>query len=130
MKVEGKVEHPAFVNGASDKGKEPCGGPTHFDDYNNFALVVCGSKKFYVAAHSTFKNMPIRGMESNQRLGVNPFNACTFAPMGSPFAVDETKINEWAYASLQSGDILYVPKTYWHWVQSTPRTIMTNDWIR
>ena len=117
-----EVRHPAFVTGAIQAG----GGPTHYDDYENFALMVCGSKTFYLAEPAALQHLPIRGQRSNERLGVNPFNRASLAPGSSSAHLDEVPFGTWLTSTLNSGDMLYLPARYWHWVYSEPHTIMTN----
>ena len=108
-----KMLEPAFVAGSV----RPGGGPTHFDDYDNLALVLVGGKTFYVAPPSTFRDSPRLG-KSNERKGVSPHDRLT------------SDRNQWQVAHLQAGDILYLPKGWWHYVDSIPQTVMTNVWAQ
>ena len=42
------LRRPAFVTGLVQAG----GGPAHFNEYNNIALVLCGRKRFFVAPYA------------------------------------------------------------------------------
>ena len=108
-----KLLEPAFVAGSV----RPGGGPTHFDDYDNLALVLVGRKTFYVAPPSTFRDSPRLG-KSNERKGVSPHDRLT------------SDMSQWQVAHLQAGDILYLPKGWWHYVDSIPQKVMTNVWAR
>ena len=108
-----EILEPAFVAGAV----QPGGGPLHFDDYDNLALIVVGSKTFYIAPPATFYDAPRIG-EENERRGVSPHDRLT------------SEVAQWQVARLLAGDILYLPKRWWHYVDSTPHTVMTNVWAR
>lgn len=127
LQVGSTVETKAFIAGRI----EPGGGPTHYDEYDNLAFVLTGSKVFYHAPLAAFEGVARRG-EKNERRTVNPFDELalndpirelhTTGPMG-PLAP------LWHEAILEAGDILFLPHRWWHWVWSLPRTSMTNVWI-
>lgn len=106
-----KIREPAFVAGSV----QPGGGSTHFDDYDNLAVVLVGHKTFYIAPPPVFQDAPPKG-EDNERLGVSPHDRLT------------SNIEDWEVARLTAGDILYLPVGWWHYVDSEPRTVMTNVW--
>ena len=118
------VRHPSFIAGRI----KPGGGPTHYDEYQNLALLVMGQKTFYTAEHDKFVDQPIRGNEANERLGVNPFNSTEYVIGNSSLSLDRVDACNWMVGSLTPGDILFLPRSFWHWVWSQPKTIMTNDW--
>ena len=120
-----EVRYPAFVTGKLQAG----GGPTHYDEYENFAMMVCGSKTFYLAEPDALSNLPVRGQRTNERLGANPFNRVSLAPGSSSAHLDEVAPDVWMLATINPGDILYLPLGYWHWVYSEPHTVMTNVWV-
>ena len=118
------MRHPSFVTGLICDG---CGS-THQDGYTNLALVAVGCKVFYVAESSSrgfIDRAPVRGKD-HERRGVNPYNSSTFAPRGSLDCVPQ---EVWSVAVLEPGDVLYLPVDYWHWVYSSPHSVMTNIWI-
>lgn len=110
---QAKIFEPAFIAGAV----QPGGGLTHFDDYDNLAVVLVGRKTFYIAPPSMFADAPRRG-EDNERLSVSPHDRLT------------SKTEDWEVAELAAGDILYLPIGWWHFVDSAPLTVMTNIWSR
>ena len=115
-----ELVYPAFVAG---RITHLC-GPTHYDSYDNFALVLVGHKTFYVAPYDMFKDKPLAGPNESYRAGVNPFNHSL-----STDHEDLTRADNWEKAHLLPGDILFLPRTYWHCVYSRPHTVMTNTWV-
>ena len=117
-KGETSIE-PTFITGKIEKGienGEPC--TTHQDTYENIALVIRGRKIFYVAKPSRFKSARWRGSgRENERPLARPLDTTT-----------RDKPNDWMQADLRPGDILYLPRDWWHAVLSDPHTIMTNNW--
>jgi len=105
------MREPAFVAGTI----QPGGGPTHFDNYENLAVVLVGQKTFYLAEPSTFRDSPRLG-KANERLGVSPHDRLS------------SRVEQWHVAHLEVGDILYLPLGWWHFVDSVPRTGMANTW--
>ena len=119
------TRYPSFVTGQVTDG----GGTTHFDEYSNFALVITGRKTFYIArshSNSPINLATVRGKDTHERRGVNPYNALAFAPLRQ---LDEVPAGLWSVADLHPGDILYLPYGDWHWVYSTPHAVMTNVWV-
>ena len=51
------LRRPAFAAGLI----EPGGGPAHFDQYNNVALVLCGKKRFFIAPHEAMRWVDLCG---------------------------------------------------------------------
>jgi len=118
-----EIRNPAFIN-----GQRPSQSPiTHFDDYESFVLVVTGVKVFFLAEYNTFKDFPVRG-KVNERAGINPYNLAYYAPGMSPAHLDRCEQGDWSVAVLTPGDVLYLPRGCWHWVQSEPKTTMVNHW--
>lgn len=110
--AESHVRTPAFVTGSIRAG----GGPTHYDAYDSVATVLIGEKTFYVAPHSAFIDSARLG-KKNERLGVSPFDRST------------SRHDQWRVATLRSGDALFLPADWWHFVTSEPHTVMTNVWL-
>jgi hypothetical protein len=110
---QAEMKEPAFVAGMIGPG----GGPTHFDDYDNIAVVLVGCKTFYIAPQATFYDACLLG-EPNERLGVSPHDGLSSCA------------DQWKQERLEAGDILYLPQGWWHYVDSLPQTVMTNVWAR
>ena len=111
------LRRPAFAAGPI----EPGGGPAHFDQYNNFALVLCGRKRFFIAPHEAMRWIDgERNGERNERHDVHPL---------FPGAYPQPTRRQWMCADLGPGDLLFLPYGWWHWVESEPRSVMTNVWV-
>lgn len=110
------LRRPAFATGLIAVG----GGPAHFDDYNNAALVLAGNKSFFIAPPNamTWGDGPRNG-KRNERLDVNPL---------IPGPYTEPPLAQWRLANLGPGDLLYLPRGWWHYVVSEPHSVMTNVW--
>jgi hypothetical protein len=110
------LRRPAFATGLIPVG----GGPTHFDDYNNTALVIAGRKSFFIAPPSAMGWQDgQRNGKHNERLDVNPL---------VPGLFPEPALGQWRLADLHPGDVLYLPAGWWHYVVSESHSIMTNVW--
>ena len=126
-RVRTDQETKAFITGRI----EPGGGPTHFDEYDNLAFVLTGSKVFYHAVPSAFTRVDLHGRK-HERLSVNPFDevALNLVPILDTHDLDGNLLAPlWRAAALDAGDILFLPHHWWHWVWSQPHTVMTNDWV-
>jgi hypothetical protein len=113
------LRRPAFATGlVRSDGRDVI---THFDDYNNTALVLIGIKTFLIAPPDamSWEDGPQNG-NRNERLDVNPFIRGRRYP--------EPTLAQWQRADLSAGDILYLPSGWWHHVVSTSHTLMTNVW--
>ena len=113
-----EVTDPAFITGLILKGiedGEACN--THEDDYDNLMLVVLGRKVVYLAPHATFEDSHKWGGagKANERLGARPLDST---------AADTPTM--WLKVELGIGDVMYLPRGWWHAVVSEPRTVMTN----
>ena len=113
------LRRPAFATGlVRSDGRDVI---THFDDYNNTALVLIGIKTFLIAPPDamSWEDGPQNG-NRNERLDVNPFIRGRRYP--------EPTLAQWQRADLSAGDVLYFPSGWWHHVVSTSHTLMTNVW--
>lgn len=87
------------------------GGPTHYDTYHSWAMVLVGRKTFYVLPHETLRKN--RGDKPHERINVDPSHR--YLP--------------WRRFDLDPGDVFFLPAGWWHFVVSDPQTIMTNSWV-
>ena len=129
------VEFKSFIAGVDIMAG---GGPCHFDEYDNFAMVLTGMKIFYHAPPEAFASVQRNEGEYNERLTVNPFDDVTLnrlrsgQPLGKLDTVDRNGSplsDRWKMAVLRPGDILLLPHRWWHWVWSEPGTVMVNVWV-
>ena len=111
------LRRPAFATGLVQAG----GGPAHFDEYNNIALLLCGRKRFFIAPYAAmaWKDGEQNG-EPNERRDVHPL---------LPGAHPQPSLRQWLYVDLGPGDILFLPHSWWHYVDSEPHSVMTNLWV-
>ena len=112
------LRRPAFATGlVRSDGR---GIVTHFDDYNNTALVLAGMKTFLIAPpNSMSREDGPRNGNRNERLDVNPLVLGRHR---------EPSLAQWQMAMLGCGDVLYLPSGWWHHVLSTSHSVMTNVW--
>jgi hypothetical protein len=87
------------------------GGPTHYDTYHSWAMLLVGRKTFYVLPHKTLRKS--RGGKPHERTDVNPSH----------------RRLPWRRFDLDPGDVFFLPAGWWHFVVSDPQTIMTNSWV-
>ena len=66
----------------------------------------------------TWEDGPRNG-KRNERLDVNPL---------IPGPYTEPPLAQWRLANLGPGDLLYLPRGWWHYVVSEPHSVMTNVW--
>jgi hypothetical protein len=102
------VLRPSFVLGSVyARG----GGPTHYDTYHSWAMVLVGRKSFYVLPHETLRKS--KGDKPHERSDVDPSH----------------RDLPWRRFDLEPGDVFFLPAGWWHFVVSDPQTIMTNTWV-
>ena len=104
------ARRPAFINGPL-----PSTTSTHQDGYDSVAFVLAGEKTFYIApphlVHPTR-----RGHEST---------ASPFTP-GSP--AEQMVPQPFVEVRVPAGCLLFLPRDWWHFVTSAPKTIMICAW--
>ena len=106
---------PAFACGLVPVG----GGPCHFDAYENVAYVLLRKKTFYMCPHADLRwGDGEQNGEHNERLDVDPMLVGWYP---------EPAV--WDVAEVCAGDVLYIPRGWWHYVVSEPRSLMTNVWF-
>jgi hypothetical protein len=102
--------------------------PTHFDEWNNIACVVCGRRRFTLFPPEQIAN-----------LYVGPLD---FAPTGAPMSLVELTAPDLARfpkfaaalaaavsAELAPGDAIYIPPLWWHHVESLETfNVLVNYW--
>ena len=101
-----EILRPSFITGCIFPG----GGPTHYDNYNSWALLLVGYKSFYVLAPEELADAT--SGEPNQHPLLDP---------------SESQL-PWRRYDLRPGDVFFLPAGWWHYVVSTPHCVMTNIW--
>ena len=99
---------PAFINGHGSRVTK-----THWDNYENILLVLHGSKTFYLASpDSTTVLHRDKGYDWE-------------APESTPAT------RQFDYVvTLQAGDVLFIPRYWWHYVETANRGAMVNFWFQ
>ncbi|MEO5706175.1 MAG: cupin-like domain-containing protein [Alteraurantiacibacter sp.] len=101
---------------------------THFDLSDNFAVVVCGRRRFTLFPPEQVKNLYVGPLDMT--LAGQPVS------MADPLAPDLGRFPRYAeaephgvYAELEPGDALYIPTLWWHHVAARdPVNLMVNYW--
>lgn len=104
---------PSFITGELEAVG---GGPTHIDDYHSWVTLLTGEKLFYFCEPKSYIGVKGTGGKTERR-DVTPW---------SPL-VDNAA---WRYVHLRPGDIFFLPRNWWHYVESGPHCVMTNVWVR
>ena len=124
------IKYPAFIAGNISQDINELryfGGPCHYDDYNNLAHVICGSKIFFTAPYADLKHVGVR-QDTLTDEGL-PFPLTGYPNERLHVIPDNGHTARWLVACLNPGDILYIPSREWHWVLSKPYSVMTNIWV-
>ena len=95
---------PCFINGNYSPVTK-----THYDEYHNILLLLGCTKTFYLAA---------QGAIFHSTTG-HPNETSATPRDGSQF----TKV------VLRPGNVMYIPPGYWHYVESSPNSVMVNFWF-
>lgn len=101
---------------------------THFDLSDNFAIVAHGTRRFTLFPPEATKHLYVGPL--NETLAGQPVS------MVDPVAPDRERYPEYGQAeelalvaTLHPGDLIYIPKLWWHHVQAVdPVNILVNHW--
>ena len=102
---------------------------SHYDTLDNLACVIAGRRRFTLYAPELVARLYI-GPIDNTMAG-QPVSLAASAPEGSAgqFPLFEEIRSQALTASLEPGDALYLPKLWWHQVESTaPFNGLVNYW--
>lgn len=103
-------------------GGDRCKSALHWDTLNNFFFQIHGEKRFMLFAPAEAENLyPEYGTEYDHCARVNVFDP------------DETEFPRYENAEsvelkLEPGDMLYIPKGWWHAADSLTTSISVNFW--
>jgi hypothetical protein len=92
---------------------------SHYDTFDNLACVIAGRRRFTLYAPELIGRLYI-GPIDNTMAGP-PVSLAASAPEGSAteFPLFEGIRDQALIAELEAGDVLYLPKLWWHQVEST-----------
>ncbi len=119
---------PANVPGRIWLG-HPSNVSSHYDAFDNLACVVAGRRRFTLYAPEHIAQLYM-GPIDNTMAGP-PVSLAASAPPGQSgrFPLFEQIRDQALVAELEPGDALYLPKLWWHQVESTaPFNVMVNHW--
>jgi hypothetical protein len=101
---------------------------THYDTMDNLACVAAGSRRFTLFAPQLIGNLYV-GPIDNTMAGQPVSLAASSPPDRDRFPLFEEIKHQSLIAELQAGDALYLPKLWWHQVESTASfNVLVNYW--
>jgi hypothetical protein len=111
------VAAPEFFNPSDAKQT----ATAHFDEVHNVCLVVAGRKRFFIRPPQSLRQRcQARDMHGGTGLDQRAHELPGVHPGEQPDA--------WLLAELEAGDVLVLPKYWWHYVLSDSATAMINLW--
>ncbi len=102
---------------------------SHYDTFDNLACVIAGKRRFTLYAPDLISRLYV-GPIDNTMAGA-PVSLAASAPPGdaSRYPLFETIRDQALRAELEPGDALYLPKLWWHQVESlSPFNGLVNYW--
>jgi Cupin-like domain len=101
---------------------------THYDAFENLACVVAGTRRFTLFPPEAIDKLYV-GPIDNTMAGQPVSLAAASAPDGERYPLFEDIRDEALVAELAPGDALFLPKLWWHKVESTaPFNGLVNYW--
>jgi hypothetical protein len=101
---------------------------SHYDTVDNLACVAVGTRRFTLFAPQLIDKLYV-GPIDNTMAGQPVSLAASSAPDKNRFPLFEEIKDQSLIAELQPGDALYLPKLWWHKVESTaPFNVLVNYW--
>lgn len=101
---------------------------THYDTMDNLACVAAGSRRFTLFAPQLIGKLYV-GPIDNTMAGQPVSLAASSPPDRDRFPLFEEIKHQALVAELQAGDALYLPKLWWHQVESTASfNVLVNYW--
>jgi hypothetical protein len=101
---------------------------THYDAFENLACVVAGHRRFTLYAPELIGNLYV-GPIDNTMAGQPVSLAASSPPDDEKFPLFRAVRDQALIAELEPGDALYLPKLWWHKVESTaPFNGLVNYW--
>ncbi|HEY2465864.1 MAG TPA: cupin-like domain-containing protein [Steroidobacteraceae bacterium] len=100
----------------------------HYDTVDNLACVAAGTRRFTLFAPQLIDKLYV-GPIDNTMAGQPVSLAASSAPDKDRFPLFEAVKEQSLIANLDAGDALYLPKLWWHKVESTaPFNVLVNYW--
>jgi hypothetical protein len=100
----------------------------HYDTMDNLACVAVGTRRFTLFAPQLIDKLYV-GPIDNTMAGQPVSLAASSAPDKDKFPLFEAVKDQSLIAELRPGDALYLPKLWWHKVESTaPFNVLVNYW--
>jgi hypothetical protein len=101
---------------------------SHYDTVDNLACVAVGARRFTLFAPQLIDKLYV-GPIDNTMAGQPVSLAASSAPDKDRFPLFEQIKDQSLVAELEAGDALYLPKLWWHRVESTaPFNVLVNYW--
>jgi hypothetical protein len=101
---------------------------SHYDAVDNLACVAVGRRRFTLFAPDSIDKLYV-GPIDNTMAGQPVSLAASSTPDEEKFPLFEQIKNQSVVAELEAGDALYLPKLWWHKVESTaPFNVLVNYW--
>jgi hypothetical protein len=101
---------------------------SHYDTVDNLACVAVGKRRFTLFAPQLIDKLYV-GPIDNTMAGQPVSLAASSAPDKERFPLFEQIKDQSLVAELEPGDALYLPKLWWHKVESTaPFNVLVNYW--
>ena len=107
------ARRPAFINGSDVRPTS-----THYDEYTSIAFDLAGAKTFHIAPPHLIRQTG-RGMMHES--SAQPYRSGTPREQAVP--------QPFVRAEIPANSLLYLPRGWWHYVESRPKTIMLCAWV-
>lgn len=106
----------------------PANVSAHFDAYDNIACVVSGTRRFTLYPPETIDRLYV-GPLDNTMAGQPVSLAAAASPDDERYPRFREVREQALTAELQPGDAIYIPKLWWHQVESlSPFNVLINYW--
>ena len=102
---------------------------SHYDTFDNLACVIAGRRRFTLYAPELIDRLYVGPLDNT--MSGPPVSLAASAPLGSDkqFPLFEEIRDQALQAELEPGDALYLPKLWWHQVESvSPFNGLVNYW--
>jgi hypothetical protein len=107
----------------------PANISSHYDTFDNLACVIAGRRRFTLYAPDLIDRLYVGPLDNT--MSGPPVSLAASAPVGSDkqFPLFEEIRDQALKAELEPGDALYLPKLWWHQVESiSPFNGLVNYW--